>query len=130
MAFNFTTSVSRSLGLVETYGVMQYIQFLFNILIPISLLFELPLVIMFLTKLRILNPIRLRKMRRIAYFVMVLIGTIITPPDVISDVLVSIPLLLLYEISIFLSTSVYKKQLAADAAWEQGFDAGSPLNEA
>ncbi|PWV95543.1 sec-independent protein translocase protein TatC [Paenibacillus cellulosilyticus] len=129
MAFEFTTSVSRSLGLIETYGVMQYIQFLFNILIPISLLFELPLVIMFLTKLRILNPIRLRRMRRVAYFVMVLIGTIITPPDVISDVTVAIPLLILYEISIFLSSSVYKRQQAADAAWERDFDAGSAVNE-
>ncbi|WP_127531104.1 twin-arginine translocase subunit TatC [Paenibacillus kobensis] len=121
MAYDFTKSVSHSMGLIETYGVMQYISFLFNILIPIALLFELPLVIMFLTKLRILNPLRLRKMRRIAYFVMVLIGTIITPPDVISDILVSIPLLVLYEISIFLSSSVYKKQLAADEAWEREF---------
>lgn len=119
MAFEFTTKVSSSLGLIETYGVMQYISFLFNILIPISLLFELPLVIMFLTKLRIVNPIRLRKMRRIAYFVMIFIGTLITPPDVISDILVSIPLLILYEASIFLSASVYKKQLAAAEAWEK-----------
>ncbi|MWC30378.1 twin-arginine translocase subunit TatC [Paenibacillus sp. MMS18-CY102] len=119
MAFEFTTSVSRSLGLIETYGVMQYISFLLNLLLPISLLFELPLVIMFLTKLRILNPIRLRKMRKIAYFVMILIGTVITPPDVISDILVSIPLLILYEASIYLSGTVYKKQLAADAKWER-----------
>lgn len=122
MAYEFTTSVSRSLGLIETYGVMQYITFLFNILIPISLLFELPLVIMFLTKLRVLNPLRLRKMRRIAYFVMIFIGTVITPPDVISDILVSIPLLVLYEVSIFLSGNVYKKQLAADAAWEKEYE--------
>ncbi|GFN29803.1 twin-arginine translocase subunit TatC [Paenibacillus xylaniclasticus] len=121
MAFNFTKSVSHSLGLIETYGVMQYISFLFNILIPISLLFELPLLIMFLTKLRILNPLRLRKLRRVAYFVMVLIGTTITPPDVISDILVSIPLILLYEASIFLSSTVYKKQLAVDEEWEREY---------
>ncbi|MFC3342966.1 twin-arginine translocase subunit TatC [Paenibacillus abyssi] len=122
MAYNFTTSVSERLGLVETYGVVQYFSFLFNIVIPISLMFELPLVIMFLTKLRILNPLRLRKMRRLAYFLMVVIGTFITPPDVISDLMVAVPLILLYEFSVFLSSIVYRKQLEKDAAWEEEFN--------
>jgi sec-independent protein translocase protein TatC len=86
--------------------------------LPVSLLFELPLLIMFLTGLRILNPIRLRKMRRVAYFVLIFIAVVVTPPDFISDLLVMIPLLLLYEISVFLSAIVYRKQLAADEAAE------------
>lgn len=120
-AFNFTRSVSQHLGLEETFGIAQYFEFLFGILIPISLLFELPLIIMFLTAIRLLNPIRLRKMRRIAYFLMVLIGTMITPPDLVSDLLVAFPLILLYEVSVFLSGTVYKKQLAADEEWESEF---------
>ncbi|MNG22524.1 Sec-independent protein translocase protein TatCd [compost metagenome] len=91
---------------------------MFNILIPISLLFELPLVIMFLTAIRILNPVRLRKMRRIAYFVMIFIGVVVTPPDFVSDSLVAIPLIILYEISVLLSGMVYKKQQAAAAQRE------------
>lgn len=118
LAFHFTRSVSQNLQLQETFGIAQYFEFLFNIVIPISLLFELPLVIMFLTAIRILNPIRLRKMRRVAYFVMVLIGTMITPPDIVSDLLVAIPLVLLYEASVFLSGAVYKKQIAAAEKWE------------
>jgi len=125
MAFGFTTEVARSLNLEETYGITQYFAFMFNILIPISLLFELPMVIMFLTKLRILTPIRLRKMRRIAYLILIIVGTMITPPDIISDLLVAIPLILLYEVSVFLSGIVYRKQLAADAAWEEEFDSRS-----
>jgi len=121
LAFNFTRSVSRHLNLEETFGIAQYFEFLFNIVIPISLLFELPLVIMFLTAIRLLNPKRLRKMRRVAYFLMVLIGTMITPPDVVSDLLVAIPLIILYEISVFLSGVIYKKQLAADENWESEF---------
>ncbi|XEC95589.1 twin-arginine translocase subunit TatC [Paenibacillus tarimensis] len=121
MAFRFTTAVAERLGLIETYGVIQYFAFMFNIIIPISLLFELPLVIMFLTKIRILNPLRLKKMRRIAYFLMVLIGTLITPPDFISDILVAVPLILLYEFSVFLSSVVYRKQLERDAAWEEEY---------
>jgi sec-independent protein translocase protein TatC len=121
MAFNFTTDVAKHLNLVETYGVIQYFTFLFNILIPISLLFELPIVIMFLTKLRILNPKRLRKMRKLAYFVLIIIGVVVTPPDFISDSLVAAPLILLYEISVLLSSVVYKKQLLADEAWEEEY---------
>ena len=71
----------------------QYFSFLFGIVVPVSLLFELPLLIMFLTGLRILNPIRLRKMRRVSYFVLIFIAVVITPPDFISDLLVMIPLL-------------------------------------
>lgn len=121
MAFNFTTDVAKHLNLQETYGVIQYFSFLFNILIPISLLFELPIVIMFLTKLRILNPMRLKKMRKLAYFVLIVIGVVVTPPDFISDSLVAAPLILLYEISVLLSSVVYKKQLLADEAWEEEF---------
>jgi len=115
LAFNFTRSVSQNLGLEETFGVVQYFEFMFGILIPITVLFELPLLIMFLTAIRIVNPIRLKKMRRVAYFVMAVIGVMITPPDFISDILVIIPLIVLYEISVWMSSSVYRKQLAKDA---------------
>ncbi|MDQ6420107.1 twin-arginine translocase subunit TatC [Paenibacillus sp. LHD-117] len=119
LAFNFTRTVSEHLNLEETYGIIQYFTFMFSILIPISLLFELPLVIMFLTAIRLVNPKRLRKMRRLAYFIMAVIGITITPPDFISDVLVIIPLVLLYEFSVFLSGLVFRKQQDADAKWEE-----------
>ncbi|REE68725.1 sec-independent protein translocase protein TatC [Paenibacillus taihuensis] len=118
MAFNFTTKVARHLNLIETYGIYQYFSFMFNIILPISLLFELPIAIMFLTKLRILNPKRLRKMRRLAYFILIIVGVVVTPPDFISDSLVAVPLILLYELSVLLSSVVYRKQLKADQAWE------------
>ncbi|MFD0869542.1 MULTISPECIES: twin-arginine translocase subunit TatC [Paenibacillus] len=121
MAFMFTSSVNRSIGLTETYGIIQYFSFMFNILLPISLLFELPIVVMFLTKLRILTPPRLRKMRRYAYMILVIVGTVITPPDLISDILVIIPLILLYEFSVFLSGMIYRKQLERDRQWEEEF---------
>lgn len=113
MAYLFTAKVTKSMGLSETYGVTQYFDFLFNILLPISLLFELPIVILFLTRIGILNPFMLVKMRRVAWFVMVVVGVTITPPDVISDLLVAIPLILLYELSVLLSRTAYRKRLAA-----------------
>lgn len=118
MALSFTVAITRGMGLEETYGIAEYFSFMFNLCIPLALLFELPLIVMFLTKLRILNPLRLRRIRRYAYFALVFIAVVITPPDFISDILVTIPLLVLYEFSVFLSSFVYRRQLAADAERE------------
>jgi len=115
LAFRFTERVTMLMGLEQTYGLSQYFNFLFSLLIPISLLFELPLLVMFLTRIGIVNPVRLRKMRRLAWFVMVAVGVMITPPDVISDLLVAVPLILLFEFSVLLAQSAYNKRLAAQA---------------
>ncbi|WP_160032306.1 twin-arginine translocase subunit TatC [Paenibacillus sp. An7] len=130
MATSFTSSINQNLGLVETYGMAQYFTFMFNLILPVSLLFELPVVVMFLTKLRILNPLRLRKMRRISYFALVFIAVFVTPPDFISDILVTIPLILLYEFSVFLSSVVYRKQLEETEEYESRYvkvDAGEKI---
>ncbi|GIP54054.1 MULTISPECIES: twin-arginine translocase subunit TatC [Paenibacillus] len=118
LAMSFTGSLNKQLGLIETYGMADYFKFLMNIVLPISLLFELPLVILFLTQIRLLNPVRLKKMRRVAYFILVVISVMITPADFFSAFLVLIPLILLYELSVLLSKRVYRKQLAADAERE------------
>ncbi|TDF96195.1 twin-arginine translocase subunit TatC [Paenibacillus piri] len=123
MAFLFASGITARLELQETYGIAQYFSFMFNILIPISLLFELPIVIMFLTRLRILNPKRLSKLRRYAYLLLVIAACVITPPDMVSAVIVSVPMILLYEFSVLLSGIVYRKQLVQDKAWEEEFGA-------
>lgn len=121
MTLSFTTAITHGMGLQETYGITNYLNFMFNIVLPLAVLFELPLVVMFLTRIRILNPLRLRKMRRIAYFALVFVAVVITPPDFISDFLVTIPLLLLYEFSVLLSSVVYRKQLVADMERESKY---------
>ena len=92
----------------------KYFRFMLNLTLPFGLLFEMPIVVMFLTRLGILNPIRLASARKVSYFVLVIISILITPPDIISDILVIIPLLVLYEISITLSKIVYRKKLVEE----------------
>ena len=87
----------------------KYFRFLLNLTLPFGFLFEMPVVVMFLTKLGIVNPYNLVKARKISYFVLIVISIFITPPDFISDFLVIIPLLLLYEISIALSKIVFRR---------------------
>ncbi|SDN35747.1 sec-independent protein translocase protein TatC [Paenibacillus sp. yr247] len=123
MAFYFTSSISKSLEITEMYGAAQYFTFMFNIILPLAIVFEMPIVVMFLTKIRLLNPKRLHKFRRYAYMLLVILATVITPPDAISAILVSLPLIVLYEFSVFMSGFIYRKQLVKDAQWEQEFGA-------
>ncbi|OCT15651.1 twin arginine-targeting protein translocase TatC [Paenibacillus pectinilyticus] len=106
MCMKFTIGITENLGLTQTYGVSQYFSFMFNIILPLSLAFELPIVVMFLTKLRLLNPKLLHKVRRYAYLILIITASLISPPDLISHLMVAIPLFALYEISILLSRVV------------------------
>lgn len=94
-----------------SFTVDRYFKFIINMTLPFGILFELPIVMMFLTSLGILNPYVMAKIRKYAYFVLIVIAIIITPPEFMSDFIVAVPLLLLYEISISLSKIVYKRKL-------------------
>lgn len=95
----------------ELFTVDRYFRFMFRMTIPFALLFEIPIIIMFLTSLGVLTPQFLRKMRKYAYFILLIVGALVTPPDVVLQVVVAIPLFILYEISIILSASVYRKKM-------------------
>ncbi|MCD9020627.1 twin-arginine translocase subunit TatC [Cohnella silvisoli] len=114
MAFTFTSGITKELGFQETYGISQYFSFLINIVFPVSLLFELPILIMFLTRLKLISPKLLGKFRKFAYLLLIIVATVITPPDLISDILVAIPLLLLFELSVLLSKIVYRKSARSE----------------
>ena len=119
LMLNFMSSINDSIGAIETYGMQQYFTFMFNLIIPVGIVFELPVIILFLTKLGIITPDLLRKMRKVSYFILVVVGVSITPPDFISDFIIVVPLLLLFEISILVSSWSYKKQLAKQALEEE-----------
>lgn len=106
---------------VTNFTAEKYFRFLMNMTLPFGVLFELPAVVMFLTALGIINPFVLAKIRKYAYFVLILIAIVITPPDFMSDFVVTLPLLLLYEISINLSKFVYKKRMKKMQEEEEEF---------
>jgi sec-independent protein translocase protein TatC len=110
MIFRFLIKLGDDM-FVTNFTAERYFQFIMNMTIPFGVLFEIPVIIMFLTSLGIINPFMLSRIRKYAYFVLILIAVVITPPDFISDFIVTIPLLLLYEISISLSKIIYNKRL-------------------
>jgi len=112
MAIYFTSLFTSTIGLTETYGATQYLSFMFNILLPLAVLFELPIVVTFLTQIGILNPRVMARYRRHAYLALFILAALITPPDVISAVIVAIPMIALFEFSLWLSRAAYRKRQA------------------
>lgn len=92
------------------YTAQKYFGFMVNMTVPFGFLFEMPVVVLFLTKIGLLSPKRLVKFRKLSYFVLALTAIMITPPDIVSDILVIVPLFLLFEISVTLSRIVYSRK--------------------
>ncbi|RED56555.1 twin-arginine translocase subunit TatC [Cohnella lupini] len=92
------------------YTAQKYFAFMLNMTVPFGFIFEMPAVVMFLTSIGILSPKRLAKARKLSYFLLTITAVMITPPDIVSDLLVVAPLLLLYEISVTLSKWVFRKR--------------------
>jgi sec-independent protein translocase protein TatC len=88
-----------------------YFSFMTSICLPFGFIFELPIVVVFLTRLGVITPKWLRKMRRYAYLVCVLIGVFISPPELISHLSVVLPMIALYEVSIVLSAASLRRRM-------------------
>jgi sec-independent protein translocase protein TatC len=101
-------SYSISKAVVNQINILSYISTVTSIVIAGGVAFELPIVVYFLSKIGLLTPKFLRKYRRHSYVVLLIVAAIITPPDVLSMAIVSIPLLILFEVSIFISARVDK----------------------
>ncbi len=110
MMLEFMQKMNRTVGAVETYGIDRYFSFLFSVVFPLALAFEMPLVILFLTRIGMLTPARLKQTRKYAYLGLAVVGSCISPPDFVSHLSVTIPLVVLYEISAFLSVRLYNRR--------------------
>jgi sec-independent protein translocase protein TatC len=110
LSIHFLTSYRISSDVVNQINVRSFIGTLTSICLATGLVFELPIVAFFLSKIGIITPAFMRKYRKHAIVVIFIVAAIITPPDVFSQTLVAIPLLLLYEVSIWVSAGVIRKK--------------------
>jgi sec-independent protein translocase protein TatC len=88
----------------------SYINYMVMLTLPVGLVFELPVLAYVLTKLGILSSAFMKQYRKHATVVIVAVAAVITPPDVFSQVFVSVPLILLYEVSIYIAKRIEKNQ--------------------
>lgn len=106
----FFASYSISPEISNEFDITSYVSTFIALVFGSGLLFQLPVVVYFLTRIGILTPEFMRAYRKHSYIVILVIGAIVTPPDPLSQMLISMPLFLLYEISIFISVYVSRKR--------------------
>lgn len=94
----------------NTIRLGSYISSVTTITLSSGLLFELPMLVYFFSAIGLLTPDWMRRYRRHAVVVVLVIAAIITPPDVLSQILVTVPVMILYEISISVSSRVNKRR--------------------
>lgn len=110
LSINFFLNYQVSSEVVNNPTLSTYISLITTVVLACGAVFELPILVYFLTKAGILTPKVLRAFRRHALVGALILSAVITPPDVFSQILVTIPILILYEISIWISSLVLKRQ--------------------
>lgn len=112
LSLSFAVNFSISPTIKNDFTIDNYIDFFTVMLLAIGAVFELPMVVYFLSKIGILKPDIMRKGRRYAILIIAIIAGALTPsPDVFTQALVGLPIYLLFEISIFVSARVEKQNL-------------------
>lgn len=111
LSVHFLGTYQVSGTVANQFQLDSYISVITTITFGMGVVFELPILIFFLTKIGIITPAFLRRTRKYALLVIVIVAAIITPPDVFSQLMVSAPLYILYEVGIFVSARAYRKKL-------------------
>ena len=110
LSINFLGTYTVSQQVHNDFDLSSYIGLVRATVIASGIIFELPIIIYFLTKIGLVTPAFLKKYRKYALVIVLILSAIITPPDIASQVIVAIPILILYQVSIFISKIVIKNQ--------------------
>jgi sec-independent protein translocase protein TatC len=110
LSINFLGTYTVSQQVHNDFDLSSYIGLVRATVIASGIIFELPIIIYFLTKIGLVTPEFLKKYRKYALVIVLILSAIITPPDIASQVIVAIPILILYQVSIFISKIVIKNQ--------------------
>lgn len=115
LMLQFLSSFGESQFIRASLSVSHYLDFLMGLLLTFGLVFEEPMLVFTLSSLGILTPQTLRKVRRYAIPVIFVVAAVITPPDVISQLMIALPMMALYELSIGISCLAKAKRERREA---------------
>lgn len=105
---NFFASYTLSPLIANTFTIGDYLDNIVSLVLGTGIVFQLPLVVFFLARVGILTPAMLRTYRKYAFVIILIIAAVITPPDIVSMTICAIPILMLYEVSIWISVRASK----------------------
>lgn len=119
VTFGYYVIVPFSINFLSTYAVsgsiennihfISFIKTIVTVVITSGILFQLPLIIYALTKFGLITADKLRQYRRHSFVIILILASILTPPDIFSQILIGLPIFLLYEISVIISSISIKK---------------------
>ncbi len=112
LSINFLANYQVAPSILNEFDIISYVTTISTLVVASGLMFQLPIVVYFLSKAGLVTPELMKAYRRHAIIVILLISAIITPPDPITQVLIAFPLLFLYQISIYISGMVLRKSEA------------------
>lgn len=116
LSINFLGNYQVSADVKNQFDLESYIALVRTSVLACGIVFELPILMYILTKIGLVTPEALRKYRKISIVVILILSAVITPPDVVSQIIVAIPILVLYEVSIYISKIVIKNQAKREKA--------------
>jgi len=99
----FTSLTAETIDVAYNFTLEGYLMYMLWLIFGCGLLFQLPVISIFFTKIGILTPAFLREYRKFAIVVFLILGAVLTPPDPVSQILIVVPLIILYEFSILIS---------------------------
>jgi sec-independent protein translocase protein TatC len=91
-------------------SVKQYFSFTIRLLLAFGVVFELPVVVFFMTKIGLITPDSMKRFRKFAILSSFILSAILTPPDVATQIMMALPIIILYEVSILISKGIYRKK--------------------
>lgn len=114
LSINFLGGYQVSEQVLNEFDIDSYIALVRSSVIACGLIFELPIIMYFLAKVGLVTPEFLKKYRKFALVIVLILSAIITPPDITSQVIVAIPVLILYEVSILITKIVVRNNRKND----------------
>jgi sec-independent protein translocase protein TatC len=115
---NFFANFVLDSNIENIWTIADYFSTIVPLILGAGLAFQLPLVMYFLAKVGVVSSGYLRRVRKYAILIIVVVASIITPPDMLSTIVASVPLLILYEISVLLCVRVEKREKLEEAKWD------------
>lgn len=110
LSINFLSNFRLDESVANEFDIISYVNTITMLILACGILFQLPIVVLFLTKAGIATPELMKQYRRHSIVVILVLSAILTPPDPMSQILIALPLVLLYQVSIYISKVVIRRQ--------------------
>ncbi|MEQ9305673.1 MAG: twin-arginine translocase subunit TatC [Marinoscillum sp.] len=114
ISINFLSNYQLDPTIMNEFDIISYVSTVITLILACGILFQLPIVVYFLTRAGLITPELMKTYRRHAIIIILVLGAMLTPPDPFSQVLIALPLFGLYQVSIFISARVIKKEQSTE----------------